>query len=498
MMMAVAYRRTFELIKVVFFMLISSKISTWPVIISASAVLMITMGARQSSGLFVLPLNAATGLGIVSISFALAVGQLLWGAVQPLFGVMADKWGSYRVLVLGAFLLAFGLALTPVAPSDWSLLLTMGVLSAAGAGAGSFSILIGVTARTIPPERRSFAGGLINAGGSLGQVIFAPLAQAVIGAFGWVTALLGLAVAALATIPLALPLRGGSMPLQPSVTKPANGMWRQIMLSLRNPSYLCLHAGFFTCGFHVAFLVTHLPGEVALCGHSATVSAASIGIIGLFNIAGSLFAGALGSRFRMKYILAVMYGSRAVMIALFLLAPKTPWTFYVFAAALGFTWLATVPPTAGIVGKLFETRYLATLFGLTLLTHQIGGFLGAWLGGLAMDHHGNYQWMWYADIALASLASLVNLPIREAKPVRSSISRQFTRADNGGRPTAVPPRPLRCFFRPYPPPHPRRGGIFPPTAPRWSAGLPRARCRGSRAGAARCAPAAPARPGVPS
>jgi len=403
---------------------ISSKISTWPVIISASAVLMITMGARQSSGLFVLPLNAATGLGLVSISFALAVGQLLWGAVQPLFGVMADKWGSYRVLVLGAFLLAFGLALTPVAPSDWSLLLTMGVLSAAGAGAGSFSILIGVTARSIPPEHRSFAGGLINAGGSLGQVIFAPLAQAVIGAFGWVAALLGLAVAALATIPLALPLRGGSMPLQPSVTKPTGGMWRQILLSLRNPSYLCLHAGFFTCGFHVAFLVTHLPGEVALCGHSASVSAASIGIIGLFNIAGSLFAGSLGSRFRMKYILAVMYGSRAVMIVLFLLAPKTTWTFYVFAATLGFTWLATVPPTAGIVGKLFDTRYLATLFGLTLLTHQIGGFLGAWLGGLAMDHHGNYQWMWYADIALASLASLVNLPIREGKPVRRTINRK--------------------------------------------------------------------------
>lgn len=196
-------------------------------------------------------------------------------------------------------------------------------------------------------------------------------------------------------------------------------MWQQIVQALRNPSYLCLHAGFFTCGFHVAFLVTHLPGEVALSGHSASVSAASIGIIGLFNIAGSLFAGALGSRVRMKYILAVMYGSRAVMIALFLLAPKTTLTFYVFAAALGFTWLATVPPTAGIVGKLFDTRYLATLFGLTLLTHQVGGFLGAWLGGLAMAHSGNYQWMWYADIALASFASIVNLPIREPEPARA-------------------------------------------------------------------------------
>jgi predicted MFS family arabinose efflux permease len=397
----------------------SGKSSTWPIIISAAAVLMITMGARQSSGLFVLPLNLETGLGIVSISFALAVGQLLWGAVQPFFGAIADKWGSYRVLVFGAVLLAAGLALTPLASSEWSLLLTLGVLSAAGAGAGSFSILIGATARSIPQERRSFAGGLINAGGSFGQFVFAPLSQALIGAFGWVSAMLALSAAALVTIPLALPLRGGPTSIRHSASSLPGGMWQQIVQALRNPSYLCLHAGFFTCGFHVAFLVTHLPGEVALSGHSASVSAASIGIIGLFNIAGSLFAGALGSRVRMKYILAVMYGSRAVMIALFLLAPKTTLTFYVFAAALGFTWLATVPPTAGIVGKLFDTRYLATLFGLTLLTHQVGGFLGAWLGGLAMAHSGNYQWMWYADIALASFASIVNLPIREPEPARA-------------------------------------------------------------------------------
>jgi MFS family permease len=394
--------------------------STWPLLLSASAVLMITMGARQSSGLFVLPLNAATGLGIVSISFALAVGQLLWGAVQPIFGAMADRWGSYRVLVLGALLLAAGLALTPAAASEWSLLLTMGVLSAAGAGAGSFSILIGATAQQLPQERRSFAAGFINAGGSFGQFVFAPLSQAVIGTFGWVAAMFTLAAAALLTIPLAWPLRGDAAPGKPAAAQLSGGMLQQIVQALRDPSYLCLHAGFFTCGFHVAFLVTHLPGEVALSGHSATVSAASIGIIGLFNIAGSLFAGALGTRCRMKYILAVMYGSRAVMIVFYLLAAKTALTFYVFAAALGFTWLATVPPTAGIVGKLFDTRYLATLFGLTLLTHQIGGFLGAWLGGVAMAHDGNYQWMWYADIALASAAALVNLPIREARVAHAS------------------------------------------------------------------------------
>lgn len=390
--------------------------SVWPLIVTASAILMITMGARQSTGLFVFPINQSTGLGIVEISFALAVGQFVWGAVQPIFGGIADKWGSHRVLILGAILLASGLALTPFVTSEWGLIVTMGVLSAAGAGAGSFSTLIGATARNLPVERRSFAGGVINAGGSLGQFVFAPLLQAIIGGYGWVIAMFTMAGTTLLTVPLAYSLRGGAASIPtPAHSGTAGGLRKQIIEALGNPSYLYLHAGFFTCGFHIAFLVTHLPGEVALCGHSASVSAASLAIIGLFNVGGSLLAGALGSRYKMKYILAVMYGSRAVMIALYLLAPKTELTFYIFAAGLGFTWLATVPPTAGIVGKLFGTRYLATLFGLTLLTHQVGGFLGAWLGGMAMNHDGNYLWMWYADIALASAAALINLPIREDK-----------------------------------------------------------------------------------
>ncbi|MDR3559930.1 MAG: MFS transporter [Negativicutes bacterium] len=387
----------------------------WLLLLSAAAILMITMGARQSVGLFISPLDSATGLGIVSISFALAVGQFVWGLAQPVFGAIADKKGSYHVLVAGALLLAAGLALTPLVTSEWSLMLTMGVLSAAGAGAGSFSVLIGATAQRLAPERRAFAGGFINAGGSFGQFVFAPLLQAIISGFGWVAALLTMAATTLLTIPLASLLCGGAASTQAAAVDHSGGLLKQIGEAMKNPSYLCLHAGFFTCGFHIAFLVTHLPGEVALSGHTASVSAASLALIGLFNIAGSLYAGALGTRYRMKYILAVMYGSRSVMIALYLLAPKTALTFYVFAASLGFTWLATVPPTAGLVGKLFGTRYLATLFGLTLLTHQVGGFLGAWLGGLAMAHDGNYLWMWYADIVLAAMAALVNLPIREAK-----------------------------------------------------------------------------------
>ncbi|WP_312561136.1 MFS transporter [Anaerospora sp.] len=390
--------------------------AAWLMMLSSAAILAITMGARQSVGIFVSPIDTTTGLGIVSISFALAVGQFMWGLAQPIFGAIADKKGSYGVLVVGAFMLAGGLALTPFVNSEWSLVLTMGILSAAGAGAGSFSILIGATSQQLPPEHRSFAGGFINAGGSLGQFIFAPLLQAIISGFGWITAMFTMAATTLLTIPLASLLNGKqSQEAVVATEQPSIGLMEQIRIAMQDRSYLCLHAGFFTCGFHIAFLVTHLPGEVALCGHSAHVSAAALAIIGLFNIAGSLFAGKLGSHFRMKYILAVMYGSRAVMIGLYLLAPKTELTFYIFAMALGFTWLATVPPTAGLVGKLFGTRYLATLFGLTLLSHQIGGFLGAWLGGLSMAHDGNYLWMWYADIGLAALAALVNLPIREDK-----------------------------------------------------------------------------------
>lgn len=391
--------------------------SVWPLLLTAAAILTITMGIRQSLGLFVSPLNTATGLGIVAISFAMAVGQFTWGLSQPVFGAIADRWGTRRVLIVGGVLLAVGTALTPFVTSQWMLIVAVGVLTSAGAGAGSFSILIGATAGRLPPEKRAFASGFINAGGSFGQFLFAPLNQALIAAFGWVTALLSMAVAALATIPLATRLapraatvKGATAP----APAPGIGLRAQIRIAARDRSYWCLHAGFFTCGFHVAFLVTHLPGEVQLCGLSAGVAATSLAIIGLANIAGSLMAGTLGGIYRMKWLLFWMYATRAVAIGIYLAAPKTATTFYAFAFVLGLTWLSTVPPTAGLVAKLFGTRYLATLFGLTLFSHQIGGFFGAWLGGVAVVATGGYEWMWYADIALALGAAFVNLPIAEA------------------------------------------------------------------------------------
>lgn len=392
--------------------------------LSAAGILMITTGARQSLGLFVGPLDDSTGLGIVSISLALAVGQFVWGAVQPLFGAIADEFGGMPVLVFGILLMAAGMAITPLFDSTWGLLLSLGLLSAAGAGAASFSILIGATSARLPPERRAFAGGFINAGASFGQFVYAPLAQALIAAFGWAVAIVALAASALAALPMLLGLRTRAAAVgagPPAAPAPGPGLRAQLRSALRDRSYLLLHASFFTCGLHIAFLVTHLPGEVALCGLPATVSAVSLGLIGLFNIAGSLSAGWLGSRVRMKHILFWMYASRALVIGIYLLAPRTPLTFYLFAAALGFSWLATVPPTAGLVGKLFGTRYLATLFGLTLLSHQTGAFFGAWLGGLTMARFGDYGWMWYADLLLAALAALACLPIREARVPRERL-----------------------------------------------------------------------------
>ncbi|WP_174876277.1 MFS transporter [Aliarcobacter lanthieri] len=386
----------------------------WILIISSSLILAITMGVRQSLGLFIAPINSSTSLDIVSISLALAIGQLIWGVVQPVFGAVADKKGSFGVLVFGALLMFFALVLTPFISSEFSLILTLGFLVAAGAGAGSFSILIGATAKNLPSDKRSFAGGFINAGGSFGQFIFAPITQAIINGFGWIYSMLTLAFSTLLTIPLAKLLTNQEKKKKVNtVQENDTRLKQQLIVALKDRSYIYLHLGFFTCGFHVAFLVTHLPHEVALCGHSANVSAYSLALIGLFNIFGSLYAGYLGTKYKMKYILFFIYTSRALMIIIYLLSPKTELTFYIFSIAIGFTWLATVPPTAGIVGKLFGTKYLATLFGLTLLSHQIGGFFGAYLGGLFINNYGNFTFMWYLDIALALFAGLINLPIKE-------------------------------------------------------------------------------------
>ena len=388
------------------------------VTLAAAAILMVTMGARQSLGLFVSPLNSSTGLGITTISFAFAIAQFMWGAIQPVAGAVADRYGPGRVLVAGLILFALGTALTPFMTSGLGLIVALGIFSAMGSGAGSLSVLIGASASRLPEDRRGKAAGVINAGGSFGQFVFAPISQALIQAVGWMGAMWSLAVITLGALPLVRVVSRPGPARHPSVG--TSSQWDTVRDAMGDRSYLLLHAGFFTCGFHIAFLVTHLPGEVSLCGLPPAVASWSLALIGLGNIAGSLISGSSTAHFRSKYILAAMYASRALLIGWYLMAPKTQWTFYVFAIGLGLTWLATAPPTAAIVGKLFGTRYLATLFGLTIFSHQIGGFLGAYLGGVAVSQTGNYQWMWYADMALAAAAALINLPIREA-PVAARI-----------------------------------------------------------------------------
>ena len=393
--------------------------TTWAVTLAAAAILMVTMGARQSLGLFISPLKSSTGLGIATISFAFAVAQLMWGVIQPVAGAVADRYGPARILIAGLVVLAIGMALTPFVTSGLGLVVSLGILAAIGSGAGSFSVLIGAASQHLAINNRGKAAGIINAGASLGQFVFAPIAQSLIQMLGWMGAMWSLAAVTVGALPLVRVVSRAS-PAGPASPAPAiagsrgAAPWRAVQDAMGDRSYLLLHAGFFTCGFHIAFLVTHLPSEVNLCGLPPTVASWSLALIGLANIAGSLLAGACTQRFRSKYVLAVMYGSRTLLIGCYLMAPKTQWTFYVFAVGLGLTWLATVPPTAAIVGKLFGIRYLSTLFGLTLLSHQIGGFLGAYLGGIALVRFGNYHWMWYADMALAAAAAIINLPIREA------------------------------------------------------------------------------------
>ena len=387
------------------------------VALAAGAVFALGLGVRQSQALFIGPINSATGIGYASISLAFAVGQLVWGVAQPLAGAVADRWGPRPVMIAGALLVAGATAATPLAQSTAALVVLIGILAACGAGAMGPSLLMSAAARWIPEAKRNFATGIINAGGSFGQFSVIPFAQLLIGLAGWQPALVGLGVLGLAAVPLVVWLTRGAAAhaAASAATAPAETLRKALGSAARDPSYLLLNLGFFTCGFHVAFIATHLPGVVASCELPPSVGAWSLALIGLFNIIGSLWIGKMIAARRMKLALAWTYFARALLIAAFFFAPKIPLTFFLFAAGIGFTYLSTVPPTVGLVIKFYGPRYVATLFGVVMLSHQVGGFLGAWLGGKAFEASGSYDWMWWADIALCLMAAAVHLPIREAK-----------------------------------------------------------------------------------
>lgn len=384
----------------------------WLVLLGTAGTFALTMGARQSMGLFLSPMNTATGLGVGNISLAFAFGQLWWGLTQPFAGAFADKMGAGRVLCLGIILVALGTFITPLMTTTAGLIFAIGMLAAGGAGMAGPAVLMATATRMIPAEKRGIATGIVNAGGSFGQFLMAPIAITLMNLYGWNNAMQLMGLIVLLALPAAYLLRG--KPVQAANTGQAPVSTSQaISIALKNRSYLMLAAGFFVCGFHVAFLATHLPGVISLCGLPAEFGGWALAMLGLFNIIGSISMGWAVGKWRMKSLLSLLYATRALAITLFLLAPKTGAVVLVFAAVMGLTFLSTVPPTAGLVAKQFGPANMASLFGIVMLTHQIGGFLGVWLGGKVLEANGNFHLLWYIDITLAVGAALIHLPIQE-------------------------------------------------------------------------------------
>ena len=396
----------------------------WIVLLGAASAFALTMGVRQTMGLYLSALNSSTALGIGSISLAFAFGQLWWGLTQPFAGAVADRIGTGRVVALGVVLVAIGTFITPFMTTTAGLIFAIGVLAAGGAGMAGPSVLMGATTRLVSPEKRGLATGIVNAGGSFGQFAMAPIAIGLTAAVGWASSMQWLGVLVLLALPAAWLLRGNSKAIAAAAAaasgQKALSAREAIAQALGTPSYRYLSLGFLVCGFHVAFLATHLPGVVAACGLPPEVGGWALAMIGLFNIVGSLAMGWAVGRWRMKLLLSLLYATRGIAVLLFLLAPKTTAVMLVFAAVMGVTFLSTVPPTAGLVAKMFGPANMAMLFGIVMLAHQVGGFLGAFLGGYVFEATGSYDWVWYIDIALAAGAALIHLPIREKQlPARA-------------------------------------------------------------------------------
>jgi len=395
-------------------------------VIAASLLMAMLMGTRSSMGLFIGPINSATALGVATVSLAFAASQLAWGAAQPAAGLLAGRYGTARVVAVGGLLSATGLALIAAADSGPALMAALLVTGAAGAAAGGAPLLLGAVAQRVAPERRGSALGLVSAGSSAGQLLLAPLAALLIGGFGWQAALLVFAALGLAVLPAARVFRFAPAAATAEQTAPVSAGD-----ALRQPSYWLISAGFFVCGFHVSFLTTHMPGVLHLCGFSAGFSGLWLAIVGGCNIAGSLAAGWLMQRMPMQRLLAALYALRAAGVLAFLLLPASSEVMLGFALWMGLTYMATLPPTTGLIARLYGARNVAVLFGITMALHQVGSFLGVWLGGLELELSGSYQRIWMLDLALAVAASLLHLPIREG----------------GAAAAAVPQRPLLAAAR---------------------------------------------------
>jgi MFS family permease len=376
----------------------------------------ISFGPRSSLGFFLTPLSQEHHWGRDVFAFALAVQNLLWGIGQPFAGGIADRYGSSRVLVVGAVFYAFGLALMAHSTTPGMLDLSAGALIGLGLSGCSFTIVLGAFGKLLPPEWRSVAFGAGTAAGSFGQFLYSPIAVALMDAFGWKTAVTIFAGVTLIILPLSLALMTSRTAAAPAVTLPPQSFRHAMAEAFGHRSYVLLVLGFFTCGFQLAFVTVHLPSYLVDRGLSAQVGGWTLAIIGLFNIVGSLLSGYLGARMPKRYILSIIYFSRAISIAVFImLPPSTPATL-IFGAVTGLLWLSTVPPTSGLVAVMFGTRWLTMLFGFAFFSPQVGGFLGVWLGGLVFDAYGSYNPVWWLSVFFGVMSAVINLPIVE-RPV---------------------------------------------------------------------------------
>jgi len=399
--------------------------STWrtPLVIVGCGCLvaLLSFGPRSALGQFLAPLSFAHGWGRDVFSFALAIQNLLWGIGQPLAGGIADRYGTVRVLWFGAIVYALGLALMAYATTPTVLHLSAGALIGFGLSGCSFNLVIGSLGKLVPDSWRSLAFGAGTAAGSFGQFLFSPLARALIDGFGWQTALITFALLMLLILPLSLALATPQATGASGVGLPRQSFVQALAEAFAHRSYVLLVLGFFTCGFQLAFITVHLPTYLIDRGLSANVGAWTVAVIGLFNIVGSLLAGWLGNRMPKRYILSVIYFARALAVIAFITLPASAASAMIFGAVTGLLWLSTVPPTSGLVALMFGTRWLAMLFGFAFFSHQVGGFLGVLLGGLAFERTGSYNVVWWLSVLFGVASALINLPIVE-KPVARPIS----------------------------------------------------------------------------
>jgi MFS family permease len=400
----------------------TQKLSMLQVLICGATIVTLSMGIRHGFGLWLQPITQAQGWTRETFAFALAVQNLSWGVFGIFAGMAADRFGAFRVIVVGALLYALGLVGMALSPTGLLFTLTAGVLIGAAQAGTTYAVIYGVIGRNISAEKRSWAMGVAAAAGSFGQFLMVPVEGFLISGLGWKEALLVLSGAVLLIAPLALGLReGGFSGGQPA--KREQTIAQALREAFKYPSFQLLMAGYFVCGFQVVFIGVHMPSYLKDKGLSPQVASYALALIGLFNVFGTYIAGTLGQKIAKRKILATIYLSRAVVIAVFLAAPLSPLSVYIFASLMGLLWLSTIPPTNAVVAQIFGIQHLSMLGGFIFFSHQIGSFMGVWLGGYLYDRTGSYDIVWYIAIALGVFAALVNLPVRETPIVRGGLGK---------------------------------------------------------------------------